>query len=132
MNPLDSARYAAFKRGIGWRISNPESTSFHEASVRYVHDMRDVAADVADMHAGAREREDLGAAPREPEAAGLCAMLGIVAMPMPVKVLAADLSEYHFTMPLDGIERRMHARSYDEAIALVAPRERSHPLPTAQ
>jgi hypothetical protein len=43
MTDLDQALYAAFKRGIGWRLSNPESTSFHAAAIAYVRECREPA-----------------------------------------------------------------------------------------
>jgi hypothetical protein len=41
MTELDQIRYAAFKRGIGWRITNPDDTYFHAAGIAYVRECRD-------------------------------------------------------------------------------------------
>lgn len=95
MSDLDRERYAAFKRGIGWRISNPDSTDFHEASIEYVRSEAERPKELADD-----------------SVTGLCATLGIAVHR--AGPLAGDVAEYHFTMP-DGIERRMHARSLEEA-----------------
>ncbi len=55
MSELDHVRYAAFKRGVGWRVQNPDNTGFHAAALEYVQGCRDEDA------AAVKGRELLGA-----------------------------------------------------------------------